>query len=134
MKNHTVLLADDEVHITHILERKFQKAGFSVVVAGDGEEALEIARENPPDLVITDLQMPYMSGIELATHLRELPGTADTPVIMLTARGYLVSEEQLSRTNIRQIVSKPFSAKRILDEAIALIGSADASGLREDAA
>lgn len=110
----TILLADDEPHITCIVERKLRMAGFDVLTARDGEEAFELACLHRPALVVTDLQMPHMSGIELATRLRSEPATAATPVIMLTARGYVLDDAQLRQTRIVHVISKPFSARDLL--------------------
>jgi len=121
--NTKILLADDEQYITHIMARKLRLQGYEVGIAQDGEEALRLATETPPDLVITDLQMPYMSGLELATRLRAMDSTAAVPVIMLTARGYVLSEEQLDRTNIREIIAKPFSARDVMQHVEGLLGT-----------
>lgn len=114
MRKTTILLADDEAHITHVMARAVRSAGFDVVTAEDGEEAYELAVEHMPDLVVTDLQMPYMSGIDLAGKLRANPELCDVPVILLTARGYVVSEEAGQMENIRILIEKPFSAKNVL--------------------
>jgi CheY-like chemotaxis protein len=109
-----IVLADDDAHITCVVAMRLEGAGFTVTSTRDGEEALEAARQIRPVLVITDLQMPRMSGLELAVKLREYPETREIPVIMLTARGYLADESQMARTNIRRVLPKPFSAKEVL--------------------
>ncbi|MEM8738729.1 MAG: response regulator [Planctomycetota bacterium] len=110
----TILIADDEAHIVYILEAKLSDAGFSVLIARDGIEALELAREHRPSLAITDLNMPRMDGLALSIALREHPDTAETPVIMLTGRGHTVPDEQRAKTNIQHLESKPFSARHLL--------------------
>ncbi|MCA9298434.1 MAG: response regulator [Phycisphaerales bacterium] len=110
-----ILLADDEPHITAVVARRLEGAGFETRVVQDGEEALRVVPEYAPDLVITDLQMPCMSGLEMATKLFEAPETSSIPVIMLTGRGYVLDEAELATTNIRELMSKPFSARRILE-------------------
>ncbi len=125
--NALILLADDEPHITLVLSRKLQASGYDVITAEDGEDALEQALEASPALVITDLQMPYMSGIELARQLKTNDATSQTPVIMLTARGYVLDPSELASTNIRYIMSKPFSAREILDKVIELLPPAAGS-------
>lgn len=117
-----VVLADDDAHITCIVAMRLETAGFTVAVARDGEEAFDLVCETLPDLVITDLQMPRMSGLELALKLRATPATEKIPVIMLTARGYLADESQITRTNIRRILAKPFSAREVLALAGEVIG------------
>lgn len=118
----TILLADDEAHITCVVAAKLRGVGFAVVTARDGEEALDLALRSPPDLVITDLQMPRLSGLELACRLRENPSTASVPVIMLTARGYIAETHELARTNIRRMMSKPFSAREVVRHVTELLG------------
>lgn len=110
----SVVLADDDAHITCVVSSRLEGAGYTVNVARDGEEALELAKKLMPDLVITDLQMPRMSGLEMAIQLRSDSATREIPVIMLTARGYLADESRLSSTNIKRILAKPFSAREIL--------------------
>lgn len=122
MQAATILLADDEAHITCIVSQKLRSAGFSVVVARDGEEAYELACRVKPALVVTDLQMPRMSGLELAIKLKKTEGTSATPVVMLTARGYIVDNDAMAQTNIRHVMAKPFSAQAILRKATELIG------------
>lgn len=121
MKPATVLLADDDAHITFIVARKLDMAGFTVFMASDGEEALEMARDLKPDIVVTDLQMPHMSGLELCKAMRKSTETAEIPVIMLTARGYVLEDDQVAETNIRRIMSKPFSAREVLAEICSIL-------------
>ncbi len=117
-----ILIADDEAHVTHVVSAKLRKAGFEVQIANDGEEALRLALEQPPDMLITDLQMPFLSGFELAMRLKADPRTANTPVLLLTARGYVIDSSELTLTNIRQIMAKPFSALALLEIVQALMG------------
>ncbi len=128
-----VLVADDETHITHVVSLKFRKAGFDVVTAQDGEEAYELVLQEMPDLVITDLQMPFMSGIELSVRLRENPETAGIPVIMLTARGLALAQDDLAKTNIKSVMSKPFSPKQVLERAVSLLGAPEGAEGQEAA-
>jgi len=116
-----ILLADDEPHITLVLARKLRANGYDVATAEDGEEAFDLARQRPPALVVTDLQMPFMTGIDLARELKAFEQTSETPVIMLTARGYVLDPGELAPTNIRYVMSKPFSAREILDKVIELL-------------
>ncbi len=122
-----ILLVDDEAHITHVMSRAVQSAGFEAMTAEDGEEAYEVACERRPTLIVTDLQMPYMSGIDLAKRLNEHHELGDVPVILLSARGYVVSEDAGGLKNIRMIIEKPFSAKNVMGHIRDLIGG-DESG------
>lgn len=123
MPQHTILLADDEPHITHVVSHKLRAAGLGVVVTSDGEEALEAATLSPPSLVVTDLQMPHLSGIELATRLRAQASTRDVPVILLTARGYFVEPAQMAETNIQEVMAKPFTARGLLERVLDLLNA-----------
>ncbi len=118
-----VLVADDETHIRLVVVAKLRSAGAEVVEARDGAEALVRARERRPDLVITDLQMPHLSGLELARELLADVRTSGVPVLMLTARGYSVSEEQVRGANIRELMTKPFGARDLLRRAVVLLKS-----------
>lgn len=109
-----VLVCDDEPHIVHVVSAKLKNNGFEVVTAGDGEEAFATAKADMPDLVITDYQMPYLSGLELCARLRNDAQTAQIPVIMLTARGFSLSDDDTSDTNIRKVLPKPFSPREVL--------------------
>lgn len=122
MPNARIIVVDDEAHITHVVSLKLRNAGYDVQTACDGEEAFELVSRDPPDLLITDLQMPYMSGLELCAKLREQPSTANVPALMLTARGYSLASSELTKTNIKQVMSKPFSPRKILETVEELLG------------
>jgi len=128
---HTILIADDEAHITHILRLKLGQLGYDVHVARDGEEALTMARELVPSLIVTDLNMPRLTGYEVATNLAEAPTTAPIPIILLTARSHTLTEEQVARTHIVATMDKPFSVKAIaarIAELLALDADAAKAG------
>lgn len=117
----TVLVVDDETHILHIVRLKLENAGYIVATALDGEEAYATALELLPDLIITDYQMPYLTGLELCQRLRQHEATASTPALMLTARGFSLNHEDLSETNIVGVLSKPFSPREVLAKVNELI-------------
>ena len=116
-----VLVADDELHLTHIVQFKLEQAGLRVMTANDGEEAFALAQEHLPDLVITDYQMPVLDGYDFCVKLREHTATSAIPVLMLTARGHKLSPSQLARTNIGYLMAKPFSAHELMDKALELL-------------
>jgi len=115
MQRPLILIVDDERPITSVMRRKLEQNGFDVIEAHDGEEALQLAHEHGPDLVITDLQMPGISGLELAVALARTGPAASVPLIMLTGRGHYVAEDVLMRTNIKHLLAKPFSARQVLE-------------------
>jgi CheY-like chemotaxis protein len=109
-----ILVADDESHILHVVSLKLRNAGFEVVTACDGQEALEMAQSERPDLLITDYHMPQLSGLELCQKLKEDPATAKIPAIMLTARGYQLDPKDTEQSGILRMLSKPFSPRQLL--------------------
>lgn len=117
----TILVVDDENHIRAIVAAKIRSAGHTVIEARDGEEALELARQTPPDLFVTDLQMPFMSGLEMALHLKADPRFANTPLLMLTARGHILEQAVLNQTNIVETMAKPFGARELLRRVEAIL-------------
>ena len=124
METEKILVCDDEPHILHVVSAKLRNGGFEVVTAADGEEALELARQHLPDLIITDYQMPILCGLELAAKLRADPKTRAIPIIMLTAWGFSLNEEDLRNTNIRRVLPKPFSPRQVLSSAQEIIKGA----------
>lgn len=125
-----ILIVDDEPHITHVLALKLRNAGFEVVTAGDGEEALEAALNRTPAMVITDLQMPYMDGLEFCKALKINESTRSVPALMLTARGFSLARADIELTNIREVLSKPFSPREILLKVNAILGiTSESEGL-----
>ena len=109
-----ILVADDESHILHVVSLKLRNAGFEVLTAADGQEALELAQAQRPDLLITDYHMPQLSGLELCQKLKQDPATAGIPTIMLTARGYQLEPKDTNQSGISRMLSKPFSPRQLL--------------------
>ena len=114
MNEKTILVADDESHILHVVSLKLRNAGFRVLTARDGQEALEMAQQNHPDLLITDYHMPQLSGLELCQRLKQDSKTSDIPAIMLTARGYHLEPSDTEQSGILRMLSKPFSPRHLL--------------------
>ena len=114
MTGKKVLVVDDEIHIVHVVAIKLRNNGYEVISADNGAEAFELACEEKPDIIVTDFQMPVMSGLELVEKLRQRDDTKDIPVIMLTARSFAISKEQQEDLQISSCLSKPFSPKELL--------------------
>lgn len=114
MTGKRVLVVDDEVHIVHVVAIKLRNNGYEVISADNGAEAYELACKEKPDIIVTDYQMPVMSGMELVEKLRQCDETDDIPVIMLTARSFAISKEQQEELRISSCLSKPFSPKELL--------------------
>src|SRR3977135_2464225 len=122
MSEKTILVADDESHILHVVSLKLRNAGFRVLTARDGQEALEVATAEHPDLLITDYHMPQLSGLELCQRLKQDPKTSDIPSIMLTARGYHLEPHDTEQSGILRMLSKPFSPRHLLATVNELLG------------
>ncbi len=114
MAERKVLVVDDEIHIIHVVAIKLRNNGYSVISAENGAAAFELACEEQPDIIVTDFQMPVMTGMELVRELRRNETTKDIPVIMLTARGFAIEDEQKEDLQISEFLSKPFSPKELL--------------------
>ncbi len=114
MADKTVLVVDDEIHIVHIVAIKLRNNGYDVISADNGAEALELALREKPDIIVTDYQMPVMTGMELVEQLRQHDQTKDIPVIMLTARSFAIEQEQQDALQISECLGKPFSPRELL--------------------
>ena len=118
-----ILVADDEKHIVQIVQFNLEKKGnYEVIVASDGEMALELIRQEKPDLVISDIMMPKMTGFELFEALRKDEEIKDTPFIILTAKGQDSYFEEGQEKGILHILTKPFRPKALLAIAKEILG------------
>ena len=110
-----VLLCDDEIHILRAAEHKMSRAGYLVRIARDGQEAWEMIQQELPDVLVTDVQMPRMDGFQLSQQIRGNPATKDLPILMLTAKGFeLEQQELMEKWGILDIVPKPFSPRELV--------------------
>ena len=114
MTGKRVLVVDDEIHIVHVVAIKLRNNGYEVTTADNGAEAYDLVCKEKPDIIVTDYQMPVMSGIELVQKLRDDEATRNIPVIMLTARSFAISKAQQEELQISGCLSKPFSPKELL--------------------
>ncbi|MEM9066211.1 MAG: response regulator [Planctomycetota bacterium] len=121
MSGNYILIVDDEPHIRAVLARAFERAGYEVDVAHEGREALEAIGSAHPIAVVTDFQMPLLDGLSLARALHEDETTRDIPVVLLTARGHLVTEESRANTSIKRVMAKPFGARELIEVVRGLI-------------
>jgi two-component system alkaline phosphatase synthesis response regulator PhoP len=121
MPGKKVLIADDEIHIVQVVSIKLRNNGFDVLTAENGLLAYQLACDEEPDLIVTDYQMPEMSGIELIEKVRKNPDIADTPIVMLTARGFAIDDQQKEELKISACLSKPFSPRELLQSVTEII-------------
>jgi two-component system phosphate regulon response regulator PhoB len=121
----TILLVEDDPDIRYLVSYKLTRSGFEVIEAADGAEGLRQAERHPPDLVILDVRMPRMSGLEVCRELRGRPRTAAVPIIMLTARTRPEDIEQAYAAGASEYVAKPFSPRELqqrVESALAKVG------------
>lgn len=114
MSKAKLLLVEDDMALTELLIWHFEREEFNVKHTVDGEEALLLARENPPDLVLLDWMIEGLSGIEVCRRLRRMPDTANVPIIMLTARGEEEDRVRGLETGADDYVTKPFSPRELV--------------------
>ncbi|QDT17793.1 response regulator [Alienimonas californiensis] len=116
-----VVICDDEPHITLAVSLKLRKAGYEVEAHADGLSAWQSIFALPPALIVTDCQMPRMSGLDLLRSMRAEPRTASVPAIMLTGKGFeLSSAEMQAELGPLRLFPKPFSPRELLDAVSAL--------------
>jgi len=109
-----ILIVDDEKDIVKMLNYTLKKEGFRTVDASDGEDALDLAFKEHPDLIILDLMLPGVDGLEVCRQLKKEPKTAVTPIIMLTAKTQETDKVVGLELGADDYVSKPFSPKELI--------------------
>ena len=119
-----VLIADDEENIVISLEFLLKREGFEVLVAGDGETALQMVAEHHPDLVLLDVMMPKRNGYEVCQRMREHPEWRGIKIIMLSAKGRDVEVSKGVSLGADLYVTKPFSNAELVAQINALLAAA----------
>jgi CheY-like chemotaxis protein len=120
-----ILIVDDNVALARVIQFAMDGAGFETVTASNGQIALDLARESQFDIVITDQQMPEMTGIELCSHLRGMPEYKHCPIILLTAKGLELELPRLrDEFEIDTTFSKPFSPSALVKSVNELLAAA----------
>lgn len=117
-----ILIVDDEPHMLRIIELSLKKAGYHILTAHNGREAIECAIRELPALIVMDVTMPEMDGITALKQLKATPAVVGIPVIMLTSRGQNVTREEAGQSGAALYITKPFSPSSLSLEARRLIG------------
>lgn len=112
-----ILIVDDEPHMIRLAELSLRNGDFEIRKATNGLEAIAAVRERMPDLVIMDVQMPEMDGLQALHALKADASTAAIPVIMLTARGHQLTRQEAENIGAQAFLTKPFSPTQLLAEA-----------------
>jgi len=121
MQARRLLLVEDDRSLAELIGFHFERAGYEVTRTGDGEEALILADEVKPDLVLLDWMIEGISGIEVCRRLRRRPATSSLPILMLTARGEEDDRIRGLETGADDYVTKPFSPKELVARAGAVL-------------
>jgi two-component system alkaline phosphatase synthesis response regulator PhoP len=121
LKKETILVVDDEQDLLDLIEYNLKKENYKVLRAEDGEEALQMAREHTVDLVLMDIMMPKMDGIEACRLMREDSALKHIPVIFLTARGDEKTEVEGLDTGADDYITKPISTAKLVSRIRAVL-------------
>ncbi len=121
-KQPLVLVADDDRLIRELVQFRLERSGYAVVTAEDGDEALRLARERLPDLVVLDVMMPGLNGYEVTRSLRAGETTKRIPVILLTARVQEADVAQGFEAGADDYLTKPFSPQELRARVQAILG------------
>lgn len=117
----SILVADDDRDIRDLVTFKLQQAGHRVIAVANGVEALEAARRNDPDLIVLDVMMPGLSGIDVTRELRADPGNSGVPIILLTAKAQETDVEAGFAIGVDDYVTKPFSPRELVSRVQAVL-------------
>ncbi len=117
-----VLVADDNDDILALVTFRLERAGYAVIQARDGEEALRLAAEHRPGLAILDLMMPRLDGYEVTRGIRGDPAIADMPIVLLTARSQEADVARGFDVGADDYIRKPFSPQELVSRISAILG------------
>jgi phosphate regulon transcriptional regulator PhoB len=129
MSSETILIVDDEPTIAEVVELYLQREGFKVLKAADGMSALDLAAQQPPDLVVLDLMLPGVNGLDVARRLRS---DRNTPIIMLTARNEEADRVVGLELGADDYVTKPFSPRELVARVKAVLRRTNPAVPQED--
>lgn len=111
-----ILIADDETYSLRLLQMTLKKTGCDLIPCKNGQEALDKAQAEVPDLIVMDVMMPLMDGLTALAELKKNATTAAIPVIMLTAKGQSLTRTEAEQSGAEHFVTKPFSPTELLAE------------------
>lgn len=124
MSSKTILFVEDQLDFLAVNKLYLERHGYRVVSAEDGEQAVQVAQQCMPDVIVMDFSMPRLDGIGATTALKTAPETRDIPVIMLTAHSYGSVGRRAREAGCACFITKPCDPTRVLREVESLIGSA----------
>jgi two-component system response regulator MtrA len=116
-----ILVADDDDDVRELVVFRLEHAGYEVITAADGEEAVELVLERRPDLCVIDVMMPKLDGLEVTERVRALPELADTRILLLTASVHESAVERGLEVGADDYIAKPFSSEHFLERCAAAL-------------
>lgn len=128
MSEKSVLLVEDNEDNRFIYSTILERRGFRVLEARTGEQGVEMAREHRPDLVLMDISLPVMDGLEATRRLKQDPATSEIPVIAVTAHAMAEDRERAREAGCNGYLVKPIEPSRVLAEVERLIGPGSGGG------
>lgn len=120
MKPYRVIVAEDNRVLQDVIRFNLARAGFEVRTAFEGAQALRLLEEQPADVLVTDCQMPGMSGLELCTAIRGHAVYSNLPILFCSAKGLEIEQETLEKLRLPGILCKPFSPRSLVEKVQAL--------------
>lgn len=126
-----ILAVDDEKHIVRLIQVNLERAGYQVITAGDGKEALEKVASENPDMIVLDVMMPIMDGFEVLRTLKADQATRDIPVIMLTAKAQDADVFRGWQSGVDSYLTKPFNPMELLSFIERIFASLEEGGGEE---
>lgn len=118
-----LLVVDDEPYIGRIVRMQFERGPFQVTAVGDGTAALRELEGTTFHCVLLDINLPDMNGLDILERMRQVPGTSQTPVVVLTAAGESVHVERARSLRASAFMTKPFSSKKLYRKVAELVGA-----------
>ncbi len=108
-----ILIVDDDLDLCHILQTHLELLGYDSILAVNGKEAVDLATSQVPDLIVMDIILPVMGGLQAARLIREDPNTQSIPILAMTARVTSEGKEECLRSGCDDFIAKPFTSKQL---------------------
>jgi len=114
MKANRILIADDEPYVSRVLKLVLQKEGYEVICVSNGKQALDSYMDNRPDILVTDVKMPHMTGRELVETIRSANGDSETPIVIMTSTLESENRDWVGGVGNVSFVGKPVSPRELV--------------------
>jgi len=114
MKANRILIADDEPYVSRVLKLVLQKEGYEVICVSNGKQALDSYMDNRPDILVTDVKMPHMTGRELVETIRNVEGDTETPIVVMTSTLESENRDWVGGVSGVSFVGKPVSPRELV--------------------